>query len=86
MSGATAKLTPEAKAKRRMQNVAQLWNERTRAVGSDAELARLCWDRARAAARRAQRGGERGAMHELAELLARWAEQKEKAEIARHAP
>jgi hypothetical protein len=75
MSG-TAQMTPEAK--RRLQNVARFWNERIQAVTTDAALAQVCFDRARAAARRAQRGGNAQAMHDLAVLLATWAEQHER--------
>ncbi|NAS22502.1 hypothetical protein GT755_12495 [Herbidospora sp. NEAU-GS84] len=77
------KLSPAAR--RRLDNLAQFWNSRLQGVTSDAALAQVCFDRARAAARRAQRAGDQQAMHELATLLATWAEQRERAEIARHA-
>ncbi|WP_147425450.1 hypothetical protein [Bailinhaonella thermotolerans] len=73
-------MTMAPEVRRRLQNKAAFWTQRVRAVRSDAELAQVCFDRARAAARRAQRSGNPRAMHELAELLARWAEQHEHAE------
>ncbi|WP_214415638.1 hypothetical protein [Sphaerisporangium fuscum] len=76
-------MPPEAK--RRLANLARFWNERLAAAESDAALAQVCFDRARAAARRAQKhGANPKAMHELAELLAAWAERQERAEIRRH--
>lgn len=86
MSTATG-MTPEAM--RRLQNLARFWNERLRSVSTDAELAQVCFERAKAAARRAQRGGDTRAMHELAELLSTWAAQREQAEAVhqgRHTP
>lgn len=81
----TSELTPEGK--RRLQNLARFWSDRINAVTTDAALAQVCFDRARAAARQAQRSGRKPqAMHELAELLATWAQQQEDAEIRRHAP
>lgn len=77
------RLSPEAK--RRMQNKARFWNERYQAVKSDAALAQVAFDRARAAARLAQRDGDQRAMYDLAMLLSTWAEQRERAEIERHA-
>ncbi|MFD8533862.1 hypothetical protein ACFV0L_41285 [Streptosporangium canum] len=80
----TAKATPEAEAMRRLNNIATFWNERLAAVSTEADLVRMCFDRAKAAAKRSQRGGNARAMHELAELLANWAAQQEDAEIRRH--
>ncbi|GAA3551007.1 hypothetical protein GCM10022419_034130 [Nonomuraea rosea] len=81
----TGALTPEGK--RRLENLAKFWNDRVQKVTSDAALAQVCFDRARAAARQAQRSGRNPrAMHELAELLATWAQRQEDAEIRRHAP
>lgn len=77
------KLTPPAR--RRLDNLARFWNERLKGVTSDAAMAQVCFDRARAAARRAQRGGDPKAMHDLATLLATWAEHHERAELTRHA-
>ncbi|MFI6296684.1 hypothetical protein ACIBEJ_34200 [Nonomuraea sp. NPDC050790] len=77
MSGTATKLTPEAR--RRLQNLARFWNERIQAVRSDAALAQVCFDRARAAARQSQRDGNSRAMHELAEVLATWAQRHEDA-------
>ncbi|MFI7630299.1 hypothetical protein [Microbispora rosea] len=76
------RLTPEAQ--RRMENKARFWNQRMQGVESDAALAQVCFDRARAAARLAERGGDERAMHDLAVLLATWAEQREQAEIRRN--
>ncbi|WP_433250434.1 hypothetical protein ACQPYK_04150 [Streptosporangium sp. CA-135522] len=83
MSGTTTGMPPEVM--RRLQNLTRFWNERVQAVSTDADLARVCFDRAKAAARRAQRTGNNPrAMHELAELLASWAAQQERAEAMRH--
>lgn len=79
----TTKMTPEAL--RRLQNLASLWNPRMQAARNDAELAKVCFDRAKAAARRAQRSGNKRAMHELADLLATWAAHQEDAEARRNA-
>lgn len=78
----TSKLTPEGR--RRLQNIATFWNERIQKVTSDAALAQACFDRARAAARARQRSGNQRAMHELAELLATWAQRQEDAEARHH--
>ncbi|MBX6168510.1 MAG: hypothetical protein IRY84_12845 [Thermobispora bispora] len=83
------RLSPEEL--RRMQNKARFWNERIRDIEQmpegekrDSVLAQACFDRARAAARLAQRGGDGRAMRDLAMLLTTWAEQQEKAHIRRH--
>ncbi|GAA3172285.1 hypothetical protein [Nonomuraea roseoviolacea] len=78
----TIELTPEAR--RRLQNLAKTWDERARAAATDAELAKVCFDRAKAAARWAQRTGDMRAMHELAELLATWSAQTEYTAATRH--
>lgn len=71
-------------ALRRLQNQAALWNERAKAVTSDAAYAKLCFDRAKAAARAAQRSNRnQRAMYELGELLALWAAQQEEVEARR---
>lgn len=72
-------------ARKRLENLAKFWNDRINAVRSDAALAQVCFDRARAAARQAQRDGNPRAMHELAELLATWAQRQEEAHARRHA-
>ncbi|MEV0826383.1 hypothetical protein [Nonomuraea rubra] len=77
-----AKMSPEAR--RRLENLAKFWNDRIKAVRSDAALAQVCFDRARAAARQAQRDGNARAMHELAEMLATWASRQEDAHARRH--
>ncbi|WP_188188078.1 hypothetical protein [Nonomuraea sp. SYSU D8015] len=83
MNGTVDKLTPEAL--RRLQNLARTWNERTQAVKDDAQFAKLCFDRAKAAARRARRSQRNPrAMYELAELLATWAAQQEESEARWH--
>ncbi|CNF62762.1 Uncharacterised protein [Mycobacterium tuberculosis] len=67
---------------RRMRNLQAFWQARYEAVADDhGELARVTFDRARAAARRVERSGLRPlAMHELAQLLNEWAERLEAAE------
>ncbi|MFF5265334.1 hypothetical protein ACFY4C_41170 [Actinomadura viridis] len=74
----TRKMSPE---RRRLHNLARFWQQRYDACGGDhGELARVSFDRARAAATRAQREGRRPqAMYELAEVLNAWAEQAEQA-------
>lgn len=80
MSTSWGELPPEAR--RRLQNLAKFWNERVRAHKDDAVMAKVCFDRAKAAARRAQRSGRNpAAMHELAEALATWSAQQEEAEV-----
>ncbi|GAA4600367.1 hypothetical protein GCM10023194_81480 [Planotetraspora phitsanulokensis] len=69
--------------RRRLENLANTWNPRMEAATDDASLAKVCFDRAKAAARSAQRGGNPRAMHELAVLLATWAEGHETAEARR---
>lgn len=78
----TTSMTPAAR--RRLQNLARFWNNRIQAVRSDAALAQVCFDRARAAARQAQRDGHSQAMHDLAELLATWASRQEDAHARRN--
>ncbi|MFF3443672.1 hypothetical protein [Streptosporangium sp. NPDC002721] len=72
-----------AEVRRRLKNLATFWNARAQAVTTDAELAKVCFDRAKAAARAAQRAGNPRAMHELAELLAAWSAQQEQDEAMR---
>jgi hypothetical protein len=78
----TASISPDAR--RRLANVAKFWNDRISRVNSDAALAQVCFDRARAAARQSQRDGNPHAMHELAEMLATWASRQEDAHARRH--
>ncbi|MGP4030216.1 hypothetical protein [Actinomadura sp. 3N407] len=81
-----ASMTPE---QRRRENLRAFWQQRYQACADDpGELARVSFDRARAAATRAQRAGVAPmAMYELAELLHKWAEQVEaKHQEAGHAP
>lgn len=70
---------------KRLKNLAEFWNPRMESASGDAELAKVCFDRAKAAARRAQKAGDTAAMHELAQELANWAAGKERAEARRHA-
>lgn len=72
-----------SEARRRLQNLAALWNPRMQATKTDAEMAKVCFDRAKAAAVQAKRSVNPQAMHELAELLATWAAQQEEAEARR---
>ncbi|MFI2207646.1 hypothetical protein ACH47Z_44795 [Streptomyces sp. NPDC020192] len=69
---------------KRLRNLADFWGPRLEAVDNDADLAKVCFDRAKSAAKRAQRGGNPRAMHELAELLAHWAHDQERADAKRH--
>ncbi|MFK0113966.1 hypothetical protein [Streptomyces sp. NPDC091217] len=70
---------------KRLKNLKAFWGPRMEAVDNDADLAKVCFDRAKSAAKRAQRSGNPRAMHELAELLATWAHDQEVAEAKRHA-
>ncbi|MFI7468667.1 hypothetical protein [Nonomuraea sp. NPDC049646] len=72
-----------AEGRRRLQNIAATWNPRMQAAKTDAEMAKVCFDRAKAAAAQAKRSGSPRAMLELAELLATWAAQQEEAEARR---
>ncbi|MET8686318.1 hypothetical protein ABZV77_19090 [Streptomyces sp. NPDC004732] len=76
-------MTPEGL--KRLKNLATFWNPRLEAATNDAELAKVCFDRAKAAARRAQKSGDIKAMHELAQEIANWAAGKERAEAQRDA-
>ena len=78
-----SELSPEAL--KRLKNQAAFWNERMKDIENDADLAKVCFDRAKAAARRAQRAGNARAMHELAEFLAHWAADQETAAARRNA-
>lgn len=71
---------------RRLRNLAAFWQQRYAAVNGDhGELARVSYERARAAATRAVRAGNSLAMYELAEALTKWAEAAEQAEARRQA-
>ncbi|WP_328565279.1 hypothetical protein [Streptomyces coelicoflavus] len=74
-------MSPEAL--KRLRNLADFWNPRMEAVTSDAELVKVVFDRAKAAAKRAQKNGDPGAMHKLAQELANWAAAMERADAAR---
>ncbi|MFZ3475485.1 hypothetical protein ACODT4_41435 [Streptomyces sp. 2.9] len=62
-----------AEAAERLKNIAKHWDPRMAEAKTDADLAKVLFDRCKAAAKRAQRNGEPGAMHELATALAEWA-------------
>lgn len=66
----TTGITPEAA--RRLQNLRAFWDPKMQAAADDAELVKVLFDRAKAAAKRAQRNGNPAAMHELAQELANW--------------
>ncbi|MGC4959721.1 hypothetical protein ACLQ2P_41545 [Actinomadura citrea] len=81
-----AQMSPE---QRRLENLKSFWKQRYDACTDDTgqldpgELARVSFDRARAAATRAQRAGlAPKAMYELAEMLHTWAEQVEARQMA----
>ncbi|MFI0487530.1 hypothetical protein [Actinomadura sp. 9N215] len=84
-----AAMTPE---QRRVENLRAFWEQRYSACADDpGELVRVSFDRARAAATRAQRAGVAPqAMYDLAEMLHKWAEQVEQRQASRpaqgHAP
>ncbi|MFH8582539.1 hypothetical protein [Streptomyces zaomyceticus] len=70
-------------ALKRLRNLAEFWNPRMKAATDDADLARICFDRAKAAAKRAQKNGQPNAMHELAGQLASWAAEMERRDATR---
>jgi hypothetical protein len=74
-------MSPEAL--KRLRNLANFWNPRMQAATDDADLARICFERAKAAAKRAQKNGDAAAMHELAKELAEWAARKERADATK---
>jgi hypothetical protein len=74
----------KADALKRLRNISTFWTDKMAAATSDEDLVRICYDRARAAARRAQKDGDQAAVHNLAEMLAHWAHDREWSEIARH--
>ncbi|MFB8044164.1 hypothetical protein ACFC8F_23120 [Streptomyces hydrogenans] len=78
----TSGIGPEAL--KRLRNLSEFWGPKMQAATSDADLARICFDRAKAAAKRAQRNGQAGAMHALAGQLAQWASDMERADATRH--
>lgn len=74
-------LAPEAK--RRLDNQARMWQARYEACANYAEAVRVAYDRARAAARAAERGGNAEAWEDLTQLLNRWCVHMEKAQAQR---
>ncbi|MFH9426410.1 hypothetical protein [Streptomyces sp. NPDC017529] len=74
-------MSPEAL--KRLRNLGAFWNPRMQAATDDADLARICFDRAKAAAKRAQKNGDAAAMHKLAQELAQWAADMERADAVR---
>lgn len=69
---------------RRRRNMAAFWQERYNKAADSGELAAIAFDRARAAALRAESEG-RPVMYELAQMLSEWAERIERAETGGHA-
>lgn len=67
----------------RLNNLAKHWNPRIEAAKTDADLAKTMFDRAKAAAKRAQKSGDHTAMHELAQSLAAWSAEMEKRDALR---
>lgn len=79
------KTNPELK---RRKNMAAFWNtryEQAAASGGTSALAAVAFDRARAAALRAEDNGHPESMYALAQMLSEWAERMERAEPQRHA-
>ncbi|NUK94013.1 hypothetical protein HRW16_19680 [Streptomyces lunaelactis] len=74
-------MSPEAL--KRLRNLANFWNPRMEAATSDADLVKVVFDRAKAAAKRAQKNGDPQAMHKLAQELANWAASMERADATR---
>lgn len=70
---------------RRLANKRRLWDERLAAAQTPADVARVTFDRARAAARAAERAGRPEAWPELAQMLAEWATRWERWEADRDA-
>lgn len=63
---------------RRLENKRRMWTERVEAARNQVEVARICFERARAAARAAERAGRPDAWDELAKTLAEWSATWEK--------
>jgi hypothetical protein len=74
-------MSPEAL--KRLRNLANFWNPRMEAATDDAELVKVVFDRAKAAAKRAQKNGDPQAMHKLAQELANWSAAMERADATR---
>lgn len=74
-------LAPEAQ--RRLDNQAKLWRARYAACTTYEQVVRVAYDRSRAAARAAERGGNADAMKDLAQLLTNWSEHMEQAQAQR---
>lgn len=72
-------------ALKRLRNLANFWNPRMEGATSDAELVKVVFDRAKAAAKRAQKNGQPDAMHKLAQELAQWAADMERVDATRQA-
>lgn len=75
-----AQLSPEAR--RRLDNQARMWRERYAACTTYEQVVRVAYDRARAAARAAERAGNE-AWKDLAQLLTNWAEHMEQGQATR---
>lgn len=72
-----------AEARRRLDNQARMWRARYEACKNYTDAVRVAFDRARAAARAAERDGNREAWKDLAQLLTNWAEAMEQAAARR---
>ncbi|MGA5220909.1 hypothetical protein ACPCAE_33235 [Streptomyces cinereoruber] len=72
-----------SEAAQRLRNLAEFWGPRMAAAATDADLVKVVFDRAKAAAKRAQRNGDPTAMHELAKALDAWASAMEEREAKR---
>ncbi len=81
MTTTVSGISPEAA--RRLHNLAEFWRPKMAAATTDADLVKVVFDRAKAAAKRAQRNGDATAMHELAKALDAWAAAMEEREARR---
>lgn len=76
-----SRLAPEAR--KRLDNQAAMWNARMQACATYEQALRVAYDRARAAARAAVRGGDTEATKDLVTLLSKWADHMEQAQAQR---
>lgn len=82
MTDTKTELAPEAR--KRLNNKRRLWRQRYEEAGTDhAALVRVTFDRARAAATSAIRGGNPDAMRELAAWLDEWSNRMERRQAER---
>lgn len=68
-------------AMRRLNNQAAMWRARYAGCATYADVVRVAVDRAKAAARSAERAGNGEAMKDLAQLITNWAEAMEQAAV-----